>query len=60
MQKRRLLTDVEAAKKLNLKPGTLRNWRMTGRGPSYIRIGRSIRYDETKVDQFIDSNTVGL
>jgi hypothetical protein len=43
---RDLLTDVEAADVLRLKPHTLRVWRTTHRQPAlpYVRIGRTIRY----------------
>lgn len=36
----RLLTTAEAAKFLNIKPQTLRTWRLrSSRGPAYIRLG---------------------
>lgn len=43
-----LLTEKEAAERLRVSPGTLRNWRSgrEGRGPRYARIGGRVVYDE--------------
>jgi len=38
------LNDVDAAKIAGMSPQTLRNWRFLGRGPAYIKAGRSVRY----------------
>jgi hypothetical protein len=54
-----LLMEVQAAKLLNLSPRTLQNWRITGSGPSYIRVGRAIRYRRRDLILWIDANTVG-
>lgn len=35
----RLLSTEEAATVLGLKSQTLRKWRLTGAGPSYVRLG---------------------
>jgi predicted site-specific integrase-resolvase len=40
----RFVNDVEAAKILSVSPQTLRNWRHIGRGPSYTKRGRMVRY----------------
>lgn len=34
-----LLTTSAAAKFLSIKPQTLRAWRLSGRGPAYVRLG---------------------
>lgn len=34
-----LLTTSEAAKLLGVQDQTLRVWRLTGKGPSYVRLG---------------------
>jgi hypothetical protein len=32
---------------------TLRKWRMTGAGPLFIRLGRSIRYRQVDLESFL-------
>ena len=39
-----VLTEEQAAQYLGLAPGTLRNWRVMGRGPQYVRLGRRVGY----------------
>ncbi|QWV97472.1 helix-turn-helix domain-containing protein [Geomonas nitrogeniifigens] len=45
----------EAAKYLNVRPATLEQWRWNGRGPSFVKIGRSVRYRLTDLDDFLNS-----
>jgi len=41
----RLITETEAAEFLNFSISTLRNWRVTGLGPDFIKISqRTVRY----------------
>lgn len=54
-----LLTEIEAAAKLGIKPETLQNWRSTKRYPlAYLKIGRSVRYRNSDLDRFLASRTV--
>ena len=39
-----LLTTAEAEALLKLKPNTLAMWRVIGKGPSYLKIGKAVRY----------------
>jgi hypothetical protein len=58
--KARLLTSVEAATFLNLKPQTLAVWRTTNRYTlPYIRVGNAIRYRQSDLDAWLASRTVG-
>jgi len=50
--------DVQAAKFLNHHVQTLRNWRAIGKGPAYIKQGRSVRYYEKDLQEFIDNNRI--
>jgi len=50
-----LLTDLQAAELLGLKPATLRRWRWVGDGPTFIKLGRSVRYDAEVIEQFIEA-----
>lgn len=38
------LTSAELADRWRLKPQTLTNWRHTGQGPPFIRVGNRVRY----------------
>lgn len=50
----KLLTNSQTAELLGLKPNTLEIWRVEGRGPTFIKIGRSVRYRESDVVQWIE------
>ena len=36
-----------------LSPRTLERWRIEGRGPAYVRVGRLIRYRTEDLEQFV-------
>lgn len=40
---------------INLTTKTLANWRSAGRGPTYVRVGRSVRYRLRDVESWIAS-----
>lgn len=51
-----LVVDTKgAAARLGLNPRTLENQRVRGEGPSFIRIGRTIRYRVTDLDAFVEA-----
>jgi len=50
---RQLLTETEAAEILDLRPATLRHWRVQDRGPVFHRIGGAIRYHRTDLENFL-------
>ena len=50
---RRLLTPREAAEFFGCSISFLAKARMRGDGPQYIRVGRSIRYSETALLQWM-------
>ena len=53
-----LRSTEEAADFLHKPAGTLRYWRAVGLGPSYVKLGRTVLYDEDELVNFIKSNTV--
>lgn len=53
-----LLTEVQAAKVLNLSTRTLQAWRTKGTGPAFVRAGRAIRYRHCHIFAWVDANTV--
>lgn len=57
----RYITTREAAQMLGLCVGTLRNWRATGRGPVFVRLGKLggvVRYKESEVVAYMDRNRI--
>jgi hypothetical protein len=50
------LTECDAAARLGLKVATLRAWRHQRRGPTFVRLGRAIRYLTCDLDEFLDAN----
>jgi excisionase family DNA binding protein len=53
-----LLTQREAAEELRLSERTLERLRVTGEGPKFIRMGRSIRYRFADIEAWIVSQMV--
>jgi hypothetical protein len=55
-----LLTTYDVAQILGLSPLTLRSWRKRSLrdGPSFIRVGRRIRYSIQDLQRYIRSRTV--
>ena len=57
----RLMTPVEAAEYLSVKPQTLAAWRSTNRYPDlkFVRVGTHVRYRQADLDAWLESRTVG-
>lgn len=49
-----LLTTRESAKHLKLSDSFLRNSRVKGTGPKFIKIGRAVRYRQHDLDKWLD------
>ena len=47
------LNEVQVAELLNLSERTLQGWRVTGKGPTFEKFGRSVRYATTAVEAWI-------
>ena len=50
-----LVDTTTAAKILNTKPGTLPIWRHYGKGPAFLKIGRSVRYHKKDLMEYLAS-----
>ncbi len=48
-----LLTTDEAATLLELTAGTLKNYRVDGKGPHYKKIGGKVRYRRSDLESWI-------
>jgi len=58
-QRDALLTRDEAARYLNVQPGTLRVWACERRYPlPFVKVGRAVRYRLEDLDRFIESRTI--
>jgi hypothetical protein len=54
-----LLTEIQAANLLKIKPGTLNSWRCLGRHAlPYIRVGHAIRYRRSDLERWLVDRTV--
>jgi excisionase family DNA binding protein len=51
-----LLNEKEAARFLSMSYRTLQSWRSAGEGPSYLKLGRSIRYRRSDLLTWIEKN----
>lgn len=53
-----LLTPEEVGQRLRVANVTLRKWRLTGRGPRFVRCGSRVRYRSDHVECWVDQRTV--
>jgi endonuclease III-like uncharacterized protein len=53
-----LIDCIEAAGLLRQKPQTLAVWRCEGRGPEYVKVGRSIFYRRSGIGEFLAASIV--
>lgn len=53
-----ILTENQAAAVLKVSPRTLQAWRCTGKGPRFLRLGRTIRYRMSDLIEFTQSSLV--
>jgi excisionase family DNA binding protein len=54
----RLLTQSETAKLLRLSERTLERLRVSGGGPAFVKLGRSVRYREVEVERWVEGRVV--
>lgn len=48
-----LVAPVTLAERLGTTERSLSEWRIKGRGPKFIRVGRSVRYRPEAVDEWL-------
>ena len=53
-----MLTVLEAAEYLRLSRRTLERYRTSGLGPKFVKCGRSVRYRQSDLDQWIAARVV--
>ena len=54
----RALTEREVGELLGLSVATLRAWRHRGKGPRFLRLGRSVRYLPSDLADFVRASAV--
>jgi predicted DNA-binding transcriptional regulator AlpA len=54
----RPLTESEAAELIGVKPQTMAVWRSKGTGPPYLKTGRSIRYLNEDIKEYLQQRRV--
>lgn len=53
-----ILNETQAGEFLGFESQTLRNWRCAGRGPTFIKVSRTIRYRASDLIEFLDRHVV--
>lgn len=53
-----LLTEDEAATRTRFSKSALQKWRVLGKGPDYIKLGRKVYYRPTDLEKWINQNVV--
>jgi hypothetical protein len=59
-QQAKSVNENIAAEILGCTVSCLRAWRQRGRGPSFVRLGRMVRYPVEDIKAFLNSNRVVL
>jgi predicted DNA-binding transcriptional regulator AlpA len=49
----KMMTTFQLAEYLGLKSSTLHNWRCTGHGPTFTKLGRRVVYDLDDVTEWL-------
>ena len=52
------LDERQASKVLGMAVQTLRNWRHQRRGPVYVKLGRSVRYQMDDLENYIQKQKI--
>lgn len=59
MNTMKYLTTEELAARWRMNPQSLRNWRLQGRGPKFVKVGKKALYAVTDVEAWERDNTKG-
>lgn len=51
------LSAADAARHLGISPSTLAKWRLSGKGPRYVKAGRRVLYRPADLDAWQAENT---
>jgi predicted site-specific integrase-resolvase len=48
-------SEEDAAKALNVSVRTLQRWRVEGRGPAFVKLGKRVGYLESRLRAYVES-----
>jgi excisionase family DNA binding protein len=54
-----LMTEQEVSKRLNVSVASLRRWRLTKRGPAFLKVGSLVRYPPEELEAWLASLPTG-
>jgi excisionase family DNA binding protein len=54
------MTDAMVAERLGISRPTLYAWRMTAKGPPWLKLGRLVRYKTADVNAWLEERIVGI
>ncbi len=54
---RRLLGEKEVSEIIHISVPTLRRWRHEKKGPKFIKLGSSVRYDQDEIRRYLESSS---
>ena len=54
-----LMTENEVSKRLNVSVASLRRWRLTKRGPAFVKVGSLVRYSLEDLEAWLASLPTG-
>jgi predicted DNA-binding transcriptional regulator AlpA len=55
---RRFIRDTELSEITGLSVQTFRNWRCSGKGPSYLKLDRTVLYDKAETLKYFEDRRV--
>ena len=50
------MTDKELAERWSMPVATLRTWRYEGKGPTYIKLGKHVRYKPEVIEAYEEAS----
>lgn len=53
------IDERQLSERIGIECTTLQNWRWSGKGPRYVKVGRLVRYNLADVLAWLAANTVG-
>lgn len=53
-----LYSEIQAAPFFGLSAATLRKMRCVGAGPSFVKLGKAVRYRKSDIDEYVAARVV--